>query len=150
MIPLSVIPWRLIGIGAAVLVIGSVVWRHKYVVNELAEVRVEAAQAKAELIAERENTRKANEADARNQAAQDLLAADRRNDPLPAVRVRKCPVLPQATAPAVVDEAPEANDTRADEGNRDGDLGPELDDFATDAESNLIQCRELMRWVSER
>jgi hypothetical protein len=50
--------------------------------------------------------------------------------------------------PAVAHETVEADDQPADAGDRD--IGPALDDFATDAEANLIQCEELQEWVRAR
>lgn len=140
------------------LIIGAVFMAMLGIVNwqkVRAEKRARVAEtalelAHAEIEAERENTRRANEAAARFQKRADEVEADRRNDPLPAVRVRKCPtVLPQAATTPVIGEAAQADDPGTDAPDRDGNIGPELDDFATDAQMNLIQCEELIRWATE-
>jgi hypothetical protein len=111
-------------------------------------LKSELSTAEATIAAERENTRKADEAAKRHQARSDALEADRRNNPLPPVRVCKPASVPKARAASVPDEATKTHDPPADEGDRD--IGPALDEFATDAEANLNQCEELMRWVNER
>jgi len=149
-----VIGWQIKAAAALAVaaLIGYLMWREHSLTRKLAEVRVELSQANADLRAERDNTRKANEAAQRHQTRADGLEADRRNNPLPAVWVRKCPAsVPETRATAIPGEAAQADDTGADAGDRQPvDIGPALDDFATDAEANLIQCEELIRWVKER
>ncbi len=146
--------WQLkAGVALAIAaLIGYLVWREHSLTRKLAEVRVELRQANATLHAERENTRKANEAAQRHQRRADTLETDRRNNPLPAVWVRKCPAsVPETRAATVPGEAAQADDAGADAGDSQPvDIGPALDDFATDAEANLIQCEELIRWVESR
>ncbi len=143
MIPIKV--W--LGI-AAVAAIGFLIWREHMAVQKAKRLTAENAQLTATIEAERENTRKAHEAAQRFQARSDALEADKRDNPLPAVRVCKSARVPQAGTAAVVNEAAQTHDAPADEGDRD--IGPALDEFATDAEANLIQCQELQEWVRSR
>lgn len=133
---------------------------HDHHVSKLLKARTaELTQVRADAAAELENTRKANEADKRNTTRQDALQTDKVANPLPTVivyrGVRQCPTVPQGGTAAVTDEAPKADDAGAHAGDSGGlnaevDIGPPLDQFATDAESNLIQCQELQSWVLSR
>src|SRR5688572_19918477 len=125
------IPLRLYIYAAIALAFAGLIARDHFQTRKLNRVTAERNQAQANLTAERENTRKANEAEKRHQARADLLEADKRNTPLPAVRVcRSTPRVPTTGTAAVTDEAVEAHNPPADEGDRD--IGPALDDFATD------------------
>lgn len=128
---------------------------HDHHVSKLLKARTaELTQVRADAAAELENTRKAYEADKRNTTRQDALQTDKVANPLPAVivyrGVRQCPVVPQSGTTAVTDEAPKADDAGAHADGDSRDLGPALDKFATDAESNLIQCQELQTWLISR
>lgn len=130
-----------------------VVWRNEGLTKKLNAANQRAWVAEQSLATERDNTRKANEAAKRHSDRADELEADRRDNPLPPVRVCKRPAasVPEAGAATVAGEAAQADDPRTDAGDSDSiDIGPALDDFATDAEKNLIQCEELIRWVGER
>lgn len=137
-------------IAVLVVLLGLAFWQIDKQKERISKQRVEIKTLDNTLKAERENTRKANEAAKRYQTRYDDLEADRRNNPLPPVRVRKCTsIVPQAGATAVPGEAAQADDTGADAGDS-YDIGPALDDFATDAHQNLIQCEELIKWVQDR
>jgi hypothetical protein len=140
---------KFILIGLAVAALAGILAHNHYLSRKYQATKAELVQANATITAERENTRKANEAAQRFQARSDALEADKRDNPLPAVRVcRSAPRVPQAGTATVVNEAVETHDTPADEGDRD--IGPALDEFATDSEANLIQCQELQEWVRNR
>jgi hypothetical protein len=139
---------RLYIYAAIALALGGLLWHDHHQTQRANRLAGELNQANANLKAERENTRKSNESAKRLQDKNDALETDRRNNPLPAVRVCKRAVVPEARTTAVVDEAPQANDAPEDAGDRD--IGPALDDFATDAEANLNQCNELIEWVRNR
>jgi len=136
-------------IGAA---IGYLLWREHHLTRTLNARTAELATANATIETERANVRKANEATLRESKRQDQLAAERRANPIPPVIVyRKAPRV-SATCPTstVPGEAAQTNDAGTDAGDSGRDIGPALDDFATDAEANLIQCEELIRWAQER
>lgn len=137
---------------ALALALAASIWWQDRTQKKLNATRVELSHAQATIEVERENTRKANEAAKRYQTRSDALEADRRNNPLPAVRVcRKAPSVPETRATAVPGEAAQADHSGENAGDSDSiDIGPALDDFATDAEANLNQCEELIRWVQER
>ena len=137
---------------AIALAFAGLLARDHIVTKQRNAANARASVAEATLAAQIENTRKADEAAKRHETRADALEADRRDNPLPAVRVcRKPASVPQSGTAAVAHEAAEANDAGAHESDRDGaDIGPALDDFATDAEANLIQCEELQRWLRLR
>lgn len=139
-------------IAVLVVLLGLAFWQIDRQKERISKQRVEIKSLDDTLKAERENTRKANEAAKRYQTRADALEADRRNNPLPPVRVCRSPSsVPKTAATAVPGEAAQADNSGADAGDSDGrDIGPQLDQFATDAELNLIQCQELQRWVLER
>jgi hypothetical protein len=139
-------------LGVAVLaVIGGLIAVQHVTVKKLRTATARANQAEANYAAERENTRKANESAQRHQRRADALETDRRDNPLPAVRVCKSARVPEARTAAVTHEASETDHTAEDARDSDPvDIGPELDSFATDSELNLIQCEELQRWVLAR
>jgi hypothetical protein len=139
---------KFILIGLAVAALAGILAHNHYLSRKYQATKAELVQANATITAERENTRKANESAKRFQARSDALETDKRDNPLPPVRVCKSTRVPQAGAAAVVNEAVETHDPPADEGDRD--IGPALDEFATDAEANLIQCQELQEWVRNR
>lgn len=140
------------GLALCVIALGIIVnkWRLDSLAlkSERAAFQLQLSSKENVLKTERENRRKADErAKSYARKMADLDRA-RRDDPLPPVIVRSCPadrVSAAGTTAATVVRAPEADDAKADEGNRD--IGPELDHFATDAESNLIQCQELQEWA---
>jgi hypothetical protein len=140
--------WKLIGIGIVLATIAGIIAHDHWISRKYQATKAELVQANATITAERENTRKANEAAQRFQARSDALEADKRDNPLPAVRVCKSARVPQTGTATVVNEAAETHDAPADEGDRD--IGPALDEFATDSEANLIQCQELQEWVRAR
>jgi hypothetical protein len=140
--------WKLIGIGIVLATIAGIIAHDHWISRKYQATKAELVQANATITAERENTRKANEAAQRFQARSDALEADKRDNPLPAVRVCKSARVPKTGTATVVNEAAQADNPPADEGDRD--IGPALDEFATDAEANLIQCQELQKWVQSR
>lgn len=143
--------WQIKLIAAALILaaIAGLLWHDHHQTDRANRLARENATLAESIEAERENTRKANESAKRYEARSAELEASRRSDPLPAVRVcRSTARVPEAEATAVPHEAAEADNPPADEGDRD--IGPALDDFATDAEANLIQCQELQRWVDGR
>lgn len=146
---------RLYIYAAIALALAGLLWHDHYQTQRANREAKRANVAEATVIAERENTRKANEAAQRYQARADGLEADRRSNPLPAVIVgrvcRSAARMPAAADPASSHEAVEGHDARADAEDSDAgrDIGPQLDDFATDAEENLIQCQELQRLVGK-
>lgn len=140
------------------LAIGASVLGLLFVVNkwrlDSATLKVERREHAAEitklndtLAAERENTRKANEASTKYQGDLAALRAARADDPLPAV-VCKRARLPEARTATGPDAARPADDPTEDVGDRD--IGPQLDDFATACEANLIQLTRLQEWVMGR
>lgn len=144
-------------IAAAALAGG--VWYVIHLQSSNTRLTAELSTAQASLVAEQLNRRKADEADKRNTTRQDALQTDKVANPLPAVivyrGVRQCPTVPQGGTSAKPDEAPKADDAGAHAGDSRGlnaevDIGPPLDQFATDAESNLIQCQELQTWLISR
>lgn len=138
---------------AAALALAGALYHDHLGWQKLKAARAELADATATIKAEREQRRKQDEATQRVDERKDKVAADRHDNPLPAVvvGVRRCPRMP--SAPVLVAQAAEANDAPADAGDSDTsagtDIGPALDDFATDAEMNLAQCEELMRFVGK-
>jgi hypothetical protein len=138
--------------GALLLaLIGGLITVQHFTQKRLNAAKAELRTVHATLEAERDNTRKANESAQRHQRRADALETDRRDNPLPAVRVCKSARVPEARSATVTHEAPQADHTAEDAGDSHSvDIGPELDSFATDAESNLIQCEELQRWIVER
>ena len=129
-------------------------WRTQANEYELVKPKWEAAIANRDEVIrqERANRERADLVAAETRRELDDLQNARLTDPLPAVRL--CPRTPARPVPAASQaatgtaEAVEAHDPPADEGNRD--IGPALDDFATDAEANLIQCQKLLEWVQSQ
>lgn len=149
------IPFKIYALAGAALAIGLLLWHDHHETHRANAAVARVSSVTAELAAVRDNQRKANEADQRNTTRQDDLQTAKAASPLPAVivyrGVRQCPAVPQSTATAVPNEAAQADDAGAHEDHSGGiDIGPPLDQFATDAESNLIQCEELQRWVLGR
>lgn len=133
------------------LLVAYLVWQNERLTKKVNVANQRAFVAEQTVEAERENTRKANEAAKRHSDRADALETDRRDNPLPPVRLCPRPRVSQAGPAAVTGEATQADHSGEDAGDSDSiDIGPALDDFATDAENNLIQCEELIRWVMER
>lgn len=137
-------------IGILVILLGLSFWHSDRLKKRLDTAQDKLAVAESTLAAERDNRRKADEAAKRYQTRADALEADQRSNPLPAVRVCRSPSsMPKTAATAVPGEAAQADNSGADAGDSYRDIGPALDDFATDAQANLNQCEELIRWAME-
>lgn len=149
--PISFIPlrfWIYAGIAAA---FAFLIWREHRSTARANQLAAQNTVLKGTIEIERENLRKANEATQRESKRQDALETERRNNPLPPVIVYRGPRV-STTCPgtAVIGEAAQADDTGENAGDSDAgiDISVKLDDFATDSESNLIQCEELIRWAA--
>lgn len=159
MIPLSAIPWRLIGYGAAVAAVGLLgwrvaVWRHSHVealpealaALELEQQCLEGSQCKA-----RENA--LQEAVGREQvrvvtAYETELASLRDARPL-SVRVcdRSRVSLPGSTSGVGAAGTPAAGVLPA-EAAGDREIGPQLADLAYEADVIVARCRGLTQWTT--
>jgi hypothetical protein len=145
---LKLIPARFFIYAAIAAAFAFVLMREKWAVDKAKLLSAENTQLVATLSAERENTRKANEASAKYQADLAQLRTDRSDNPLPAVVCKRARVPAASTAPAGLDAARPADDPPEDAGDRD--IGPLLDDYATACEANLIQLTRLQEWVRSR
>lgn len=123
---------------AAALVIGGMYWRYTYVVHQRDAAEILVTNLAATLEAERINTERANAAEKAVVAKLDDLERRAREQPLPRLRCHAA-VVPQTHGTAVPGEAAQADDTGADA--PDFDPTPELDQYGTDSEANLIQCQ---------
>ncbi len=144
---LKLIPIRFYIYAAIAAAFAFVLLREKWAVDKAKRLSAENTQLVATLSAERENTRKANEASQKYQADLAQLRTDRSNNPLPAVVCKRARVSPAPTTPGS-DAARPADNPPEDAGDRD--IGPQLDDFATACEANLIQLTRLQEWVRSR
>lgn len=129
---------RLYAYGALLVLAGLAYWRYTYVSNARDEAEAALVTANATLTAERKNTERANAAEKAVVAQLDGLQRRAREQPLPRLRCRAASV-PEAHGTAVAGEAAQADDTGADA--PDFDPTPELDQYGTDSEANLIQCQ---------
>lgn len=140
---------KLIAAGLLLAAIGGAVWHVKSVTAERDEYRAQARQLTASLKAEQEDRRKADAKSAEFQKDLKDLRADRADNPLPAVVCKRPRLLPAASEAAPrPDGARPADDPPEDAGDRD--IGPQLDEFATACEANLIQLTRLQEWVRGR
>jgi hypothetical protein len=137
-------PIRLYLYAAAALLLGYLLWHERHLAHALADSKAANKQLAATIKTERENTRKANEAEKNVIAKLDALERDAREHPLPKLRCRAA-VVPKAAGTAISGEAAQADDTGADA--VDFDPTPELDHFATDAEANVVQCTEAIKYL---
>lgn len=135
---------KLYAIAFALLAIGFLVWREHVAVQKAKALAVQNAQLTATISAERENTKRAYEAEQAVVAKLADLDRRARDEPLPRLRCRAASV-PQASGTAIPGEAAQADD--AGENATDFDPSPELDHFATDSESNLIQCKAAIEFL---
>lgn len=142
---------RLYAYAAIALAIGGLLLRDHIVTKQRNAAVARANVAEASLTAERENTRKANEASIKYQADLTALRAARADAPLPSVVCKRTRSVPAASAATGSDAARPADDAGENAGDRvEHDIGPQLDDFATACEANLIQLTRLQEWVRGR
>lgn len=144
---------RLYIYAAIALALAGLAWRYHYVTKALASTKQELATAAATLAAERENTRKANEASKAYQS--DLARLERERADVPVVRLcNKAPSLPSSRAPSRPDAASAGHvgeAAAADPGPSVGpDIGGELLDYGIACEANMLQLERLQQWVRDR
>jgi FtsZ-interacting cell division protein ZipA len=143
-IPLAAIPWRLIGVVVAALAIIGLFMHDRWMVKRYEHQKAANATLQANLNAERENTRKANES-ARRYASRISVSRGPRSPP--ARIMCKLPSVPQAAATSRADDAAPPDDTGVHEAV---DIGPRIDVPFRACEENLIKLDELQRWIRDR
>lgn len=131
---------------AAALVIGGLYWRYTYVVHQRDAAEILVTNLTATLEAERVNTERANAAEKAVVAKLDDLERRAREQPLPRLRCHAASVS-KASGTAVAGEAAQADNAGADAA--DFDPTPELDQYGTDSEANLIQCQGAIDLLQE-
>lgn len=146
------IHYRLIAYGIAALLVVGYIAKERIQAKQLQETRSALKTATATIVAERENTRKANEASDRYQADLNRLSTER-SKPLSVRLCRSARVQPPG-APGGPDAASAGHVGEAaagDSGSIPGpDIGDQLLNYAIDAEANMLQLERLQQWVRER
>lgn len=140
----SVIPLRLYAYGAAALAVVALIATAHIQTKRLNAAKSELATAKATILAERENTRKANES-AQRYASRLSLSRGPRSPP--ARIMCQLPRVPEAPAASGTDDAAAPDDAGVHEAV---DIGPRIDVPFRACEENWIKLQELQRWVRDR
>lgn len=142
--------------GAIAVVIGYLLWRENSLAHKLTASRVEAAQAVANLTAEKEardHERKiANDASNQFQNTVTSLQTELATRPLKPVIIR-VPVrtsLPAANGAATATTGSDANPEGRIDGTVEKDIGPELANAWLDCQMNTAQLTSLQDWVRAR
>jgi hypothetical protein len=117
--------------------------------KRLHSAKVELATATATIKAERESTRKANEASNAYQADLRRLESERSN--VPVVRLckqtRKAPVSPTSSGS---DAAPTGHVSEEAPPDPGPDIGADLLEYGIACEANMLQLDRLQKWVRDR
>jgi hypothetical protein len=137
-----VIPTRFYIYAGVALLIGYLVWREHSLTRKLATVRVELSQANANLKAEQEDRRKANES-AQRYAAR-IGQSRRPRSPPPKLLCRLPASVPKAAASGGTDAATAPDNLGEHE---EVDIGPRIDVPFRACEENLIKLEELQRFL---
>jgi cell division protein FtsB len=138
-------PIRLYAYAAIALFLAYLIWHERHLAHVVRDQKAQLRTAEATLRTERANTERANAAEKAVVAKLDDLERRAREQPMPRLRCRAA-ILPKAAGTAVPGEAAQADD--AGENAPDFDPTPELDQYGTDAESNLIQCQGAIDYLN--
>lgn len=130
---------------AVALALGGLLWHDHYQTAKANRLAKETNQLRADIQAERENTRKANES-AQRYAARITSSRGPRSPPL-RIMCKLPSSVPQGAAASGTDDATVPDDTGVHEAV---DIGPRIDVPFRACEENLIKLDELQRWVRDR
>lgn len=146
---LDLVLYGALALGAGALLFTVNHWRTQAAEYKVAKVEWKRTLAAkdARIAEEIDNTRKANDASSKFQGRVRALEDQRTADGFGVVRMCRRPVLrlPQASAASGSDAAAAPDDSQPLEADRD--IGPELDQYGTESELNLIQVDELQAWI---
>jgi hypothetical protein len=131
---------KLIAAGIVLALLGGLLWHDHYVTKKLNATKRELSQANADLLAERENTRKANES-AKRYASRLTSARGPRSPPL-RIMCKLPSSVPQA--PSGTDDAPAPDYSGV---HAEVDIGARLELPFRACEENLIKLEELQRFL---
>jgi hypothetical protein len=144
---------RLYLYAAAAMALLALFWHDRHVTKRLESTKAALSVAEATITAERENTRKANEASNQYQASLRDLERERANVPVvrlcrppSAVSARPAAGRPDATAAGHVGEAAAGDPVEA----VGPDIGAELLAYGIDCEANALQLERLQGWIRNR
>lgn len=147
MIPFAAIPIRFYVYAGIAVLIGLLFWHDHHVTKKLNATRAELSTAKATIVAERENVRKANEASERYAISLENLKAARAATPTRSVRLCvSTPGVPATGAATGTDAAgPEGLPQTAGP-----DIGSRLYDLSDEADQCAVQRDALIDWIRNR